>query len=135
MYPSLARAAQMDNAPLAQDYRVLRYEDLVADRPAVMRELAQFLGIENVPALLEPTTFGDAAIRNSSFKNPSDAGKRSLTRAEERLVSITLGNLAGDLGYDELRPRGWVNRCQASAFATPQANRSISTNKARPMLR
>jgi Sulfotransferase family len=46
---------------------ILRFEDLVADTEATMRQIANMIGIEYDPILLEPTFNGRSMRANSSF--------------------------------------------------------------------
>ncbi len=93
-------------------YRLLRYEDLVAEPEAQVAGLCRFLGLEGDPrALLEPSA--DRYHNNSSFPEETRAAARvagvivqpesrahRLSRRETRRVSAVVGELATALGYD-----------------------------------
>lgn len=90
------------------DYRLLRYEQLVESPPDVMGDLAAALGVEMRPILLEPTVAGRPASSNSSFRAGMAAGQillsseptgERLTPAERALVIAAAGEPARMLGY------------------------------------
>ncbi len=49
------------------NYLVIRYEDLVRDTGEVLKKVSQFIGIEYLPVLFEPTRAGKNWQGNSSF--------------------------------------------------------------------
>jgi len=92
----------------------IAYEDLVADTPATMRRLANFLGISFDEILTRPTLFGEPiVVRTASrpekqvFQSQSE-WHEGLTLRERRIVAATtqLAGLAGlRVDYDALRKR------------------------------
>ncbi|MCB2200603.1 sulfotransferase [bacterium] len=92
-------------------YILLKYEDLVAEREATMREIARFLGINFDPILLTPTIKGLEASSNSSFADrrakksqARDENKprweAGLTRAEKQIIVSFMKPSAEKLGYN-----------------------------------
>jgi hypothetical protein len=82
---------------LPDRYRLVRYEDLVADPEREMSAIAGFLGIEPLPVLAEPTVAGLAAVNNSSF----GSGRRSISLdpVEMTLLFLAVRRPAAKLGY------------------------------------
>jgi hypothetical protein len=86
----------------------IRYEDLLADTPAALRALVQWLRLERGTAWLE------RAVETKSFANVPDAGKgpkkfyraatpgfwrESLTPAEQEVAHEVMGEKLSELGY------------------------------------
>ncbi len=68
-------------------YRVVRYEDLVARREDVMREIADFLAIAPDETLLCPTIAGQPTAKNSSFADDRDRAAPRFTLRERILLA------------------------------------------------
>ena len=69
-------------------YRIVRYEDLVARREQVMRELADFLAIAPHEALLRPTSAGLATAKYSSFADTGNRQPPRFTLSERLLLAV-----------------------------------------------
>jgi hypothetical protein len=93
-------------------HHLLRYEDLTAAREEVMARVAEFLGIEPLPALLSPTLVGTPVGNNSAFTSDGVSvshGERAgiLTPGEREVVAACTGRLAERLGYAPGTPPWW----------------------------
>lgn len=96
--------------PRSDRFRVIRYEDLVADTQGTMRDLAGFLGIEYEASLLKPTVAGHLAQSNSSFAlDPAPGNVHSgkvtardkiLSDEDYGLVASVTREAAAAFGYD-----------------------------------
>lgn len=109
MRRSFAIAAAASNE---EDYLVVRYEDILADRDAFALRIAQFLEIEPHEALLRPTVAGRPATPNSSFSTAPDtpySRSAELTAEERRTISALVARSAATFGYN-LEPVGSVER-------------------------
>ncbi len=69
-----------------QQVCLLRFEDLVGNREAVMHRLAAFLGIEYRPILLTPTFNGQPVTANSSFSAEKGGIMRNVSRRHRTLT-------------------------------------------------
>lgn len=85
---------------LSGTYRLVRYEELAGDPGAVMDGVAEFLGIEPLAVLTQPTVAGTPAGRNTSFPNGRRGSAYGLSRLELGLLALALGRNAARLGYD-----------------------------------
>jgi hypothetical protein len=63
----------------------LRFEDLVTDAPARMREVCEFSGIDFLPSVLEYTQGGESSRSNSSFAASPGIDESALTRYRDTL--------------------------------------------------
>ena len=89
-------------------YCLVRYEHLVADTSAVTHALADALGINWSPSLLQPTVGGLPASTNSAafarrergviIPPPDRTGE--LTTSERQAIAVALGDDAAALGYE-----------------------------------
>jgi hypothetical protein len=92
----------------------VRFEDLVTDTQACMREICEFVGIEYSPAILEYTQGGESSHSNSSFSASSGIDYSVLTRYRDSLPPATIAYLeqhcrselfwSGPAGTQEPRP-------------------------------
>lgn len=90
-------------------YKILKYEDLMRDVPAAMREVAEFLEIEASDVLYEATTSGSKWIGNSTAKKrPSKSQsstnasyKSSPNALEIHFVNQSMSELIELLDYKE----------------------------------
>jgi hypothetical protein len=86
----------------AQRYRLVRYEQLVAERVSVMNAVAKFLDIEIVAELYEPTVADAPALPNTSFAL-TDGGAichaSKLAPGQGALLDACVGASAERLGY------------------------------------
>jgi hypothetical protein len=80
-------------------YFLVRYEDLTANPDAAMHRIAEFLGIEPLPSMLEPTTAGRPAFNNTSFRASRPDPRRALDLADRALLKLAVGRHAAKLGY------------------------------------
>jgi len=71
----------------------MRFEDLVTDTEACMREVCDFAGITFSPAVLEYTQNGKASRSNSSFAVSTGIDRSVLTRYRESLPTETIAYL------------------------------------------
>lgn len=101
-------------------YLLIRYEDLLDSTRSTVDRLADFLGIEPLPILMQPTAAGLPAKSNSSFTIDTAAGRvhpaahrnltDTLTRAEIERLAAVAGNAAASLGYDLMPIAPWRAR-------------------------
>jgi hypothetical protein len=80
-------------------YLLVRYEDLTADPATVMHRIAEFLEIEPLPSMVEPTTAGRPAFNNTSFRTSRPDPCRALDLADRALLKLVIGRHAAELGY------------------------------------
>jgi hypothetical protein len=93
----------------SDSYMLLRYEDLIEDTSGSIHHLASFLGIQTLPAMMQPTVNGIPTTSNSSFRRDEAAGQLShrpagdvfgvLTPRDRERVSAMVGDAAARLGY------------------------------------
>lgn len=90
-YLKLAKTIQrsfqfaINNSKIIENYKIIRYEDLVSNLECEMKNLAEFLEIEFSSKLLKPTILGQAWQSNST-RNVSEA--RSFISVEHRVVDL-----------------------------------------------
>ena len=94
----------------AQDYLLIRYEELIECMPATVARLAAFAGIEPEGALMQPTAAGLPTMNNSSFAMDDPLGSvhptvhrkwaDTLTRYDCERVAAAVGASAACLGYE-----------------------------------
>lgn len=92
-------AAGRAGAPTDGGYRLIRYEELVADPGRTMDTVAEFLGIDRWRSTPKPTIAGVAAVNNSSFAGGRPRAEGALTRLERILLAAAVGPWARRLGY------------------------------------
>jgi hypothetical protein len=100
----------VENTNQNENYFVLKFEDLVEHPSKVMKRLAEFLHIEFLPILLQPTVAGIPSLSNSSFNRSDTRGEilttsaliptDFLTMKEQKVLSVVAGEDARTLGYD-----------------------------------
>ena len=71
----------------------LRFEELVTNTEACMREVCEFAGIDFTPAVLEYTQGGEASRSNSSFGASAGIDRGVLTRYRDTLPAETVAYL------------------------------------------
>ena len=71
----------------------LRFEDLVTDTEARMKEVCEFAGIDFLPCVLEYTQGGEVSRSNSSFAASAGIDTSALTRYRDTLPAETLSFL------------------------------------------
>lgn len=101
---SYATAVKRSRTLPSSRYRLVRYEDLVRDPGAEMAGIADFLGIEPLAVLHEPTVTGLPASMNSSYPQGRPGSGPGLSRIERDLLALTVGDNAALLGFDEIEP-------------------------------
>ena len=92
---------------LGQDYKEVRYEDLVADPRSTLAEVGQFIGQELDYDQIRRVGIGSVSRPNSSFEGDKIAGgfhpvarwKKSLSKQQLRQVEGLIGQTLDDLGY------------------------------------
>lgn len=115
---------------------VVRYEDLVSDGEATMRQVASHLGVEFDPIMLQPTVAGKPWAGNSTsdlrFRGVSAAPLASwqaeITPFEIELVNRALVPLFDLCGYERADaggPRRWLRRAERERLRTYVGNRSL----------
>ncbi len=99
------------NAKALQPYKVVRFEDLIMETPAVMRGVAEFLGIEFRDSLLSPTRMGQPWGGNSTSGQQFGGGisqapltnwRKDILPIEIALVNRILGPMLDRFGYEKL---------------------------------
>lgn len=101
------------NAAFA-DYKVLRYEDLVSDTEAVMRELATFLDLEWNEHLLSPTIagkpWGGNSMKGTQFKkveaSKEEKWKNEISPLECDLLNRAIPFVFEDYDYPRFEVKG-----------------------------
>jgi hypothetical protein len=95
----------------ARRYLELRYEDLVADPEARLREVCAFLELEYEPPMLEYHRHEDPALYadHPRLAQPPTRDVRSwrqeLSRADTKLFEAIAGDLLAELGYERVHAR------------------------------
>lgn len=102
------RAALTGRARLGDRYTVVRYEELVTDTEAVMRSVAEALGISYHERMLVPTSLGAPATANAGRPERRVTGAvhtlsvdraSGLGRRERLVLEALTGRPARELGY------------------------------------
>jgi hypothetical protein len=121
-------------------YLELRYEDLVAEPEARLREVCAFLGLEYEPAMLEYHRREDPGLLadHPRLAQPPVAGVRSwreeLSRGETELFEAIAGDLLVELGYERAYPHPG-RRARAAAARIGYAARRWTWGTALPLVR
>jgi hypothetical protein len=77
------------------EVHMIAYEDLVSDTESVIRQVAEFLGIDFSPRLLTPSIFGESVVVRTSSRPttevfvPETNWTEGLSRRERLIVSVT----------------------------------------------
>jgi hypothetical protein len=113
-------AAEQSGSGASERYLLIRHEDLLARTPGTVDRLAAFLGIEQLPILMQPTVAGLPATSNSSFVfdaapgrvHPETDGRGTdvLTRFDRERLTAVVGEAAISLGYDLIQVAPWRAR-------------------------
>lgn len=80
-------------------YLILRYEDLVTSPEATIQKLTSFLGIDNDPALMDPSRSGQQWSGNSMFSDKFD-----------RINTAPIGRWKTELSAADARTIEWMTR-------------------------
>jgi len=95
------------------NYKVIRYEDLISEPKAIVQELCKFLNISFEESLLQPTILGNPWQGNSTsgkeFKGISnynlDSWKSEITTLEIQIINQFFDFVLKDFNYPELDNR------------------------------
>jgi Sulfotransferase family len=114
------RAAAAQSRAGAEDYLVIRYEDLLEKMPETVARLAAFAGIEPLGTLMQPTVARLPAMNNSSFAMNDPLGHvhspphrnwaNTLTPSDCERVTAAVGDAAAPLGYELTPITRWRKR-------------------------
>jgi len=113
-------AAEHSRRGPANDYLLIRYEDLLDSTRSTVDGLAAFLRIEPLPILMQPTVAGLPAASNSSFIIGAAPGRihpavqrrwaDTLTHSDREHLATAVGDAAASLGYDLTPVAPWRAR-------------------------
>jgi hypothetical protein len=113
-------AAEQSCGGVSDRYLLIRHEDLLANTRSTVDRLAAFLGIEQLPILMQPTVAGLPAASNSSFVFDATPGRVHpeidgrwtdvLTRFDRERLTAVVGEAAISLGYDLTPVAPWRAR-------------------------
>jgi hypothetical protein len=87
----------------------MRYEDLIADPPGLLKPMCSFAGIEYTKRMAKPHLLGRQELRRKAFsskvRTPPDATnqakwKRSMPKRDIRVVQDVAGDVLRDYGYE-----------------------------------
>lgn len=108
----------LGNRQAIRNFHVLRYEDLVQDPEATVRDICAKLGIGYAPSMLSATVLGRPWGGNSSSRTnfgssispqPLHEWEKRITGIEVELVNRHLSDVMRHMGYDSRRSRRhWV---------------------------
>ena len=93
-----------------ENVRIFRYEDLVADKAAFMRDMASFIGVDFSDTMLYPSWNGKEltdviAPWGTVLKSDADYNRKiidELSDAEKRQIVAATAALARHFGYGEI---------------------------------
>lgn len=100
-------------------YRFVRFEDIKENPEKTMREMAQWIGIDFHPILLEPTAAGKPFVGDSGFTNkkmkgfesePVNRWKKHLRNYEVKMIEFLFRNSMVSVGYKPVYPQGTASR-------------------------
>jgi len=94
-------------------YRVILYEDLLSEPEKIMKQLADFIGIDFAKTLLIPTVFGESWAGNStsgkSFSGISklnlERWKKDITKYEIAVVNELFPHVLKDFNFEIINPK------------------------------
>jgi hypothetical protein len=121
-------------------YLELRYEDLVAEPEARLREVCAFLGLEYEPGMLEYHRREDAALHadHPRLAQPpvpdARSWRRELGAREGELFEAIAGDTLSELGYERAYPRPG-RRVRAALERAAYAARAWTWSTALPLVR
>lgn len=119
-------ARRFGAGPATGRYLEIRYESLVADPEAVMREVCAFLGLRFEPQMLDYHRAPPAATLRDHprLAEPPTPGARrwreQMPPAQAEVFEAIAGELLAELGYERAHPRP-SSRARARAAATRAA--------------
>jgi hypothetical protein len=93
-----------------ENVRIFRYEDLVADKEAFMREVASFIGVDFCETMLCPSWNGKEltdviAPWGTVLKSNADYNRKiidELSDVEKHQITVATTALAKHFGYDKI---------------------------------
>jgi len=102
------------NPQAIENYRVVRYEDLVTQTHKVMQSIAKFLGIKFTPALLKPTVmdkpWGGNSTSGRQFNGistkPLSHWQREIYPLEAQLITRLFPHVLRDYDYASFSAKG-----------------------------
>ena len=101
----------MDQAAHTGRVRLVRYEDLVRDVCGTMKQLAEFIGVEDHPSLNGMSIYGRTWLGSSSFNSPTSISTETFGRFIKVLDKSTVarlwclcGGAAETMGYQLTNP-------------------------------
>lgn len=117
----------LKNPVSIKDYYVLKYEDLLHDPESMMKEISDFLGIEYLPSLTEPTLLGKNWAGNSTSKKqftgisrtPSTSYLKEINALEIEITNKFSTPVLEKFGYEKLAAK--KSPLWPVAGETPQA--------------
>ena len=98
------------NPLIIDDYLILKYEDLILDTDAKMRQVASFLEVSFDEKMLSPTALGKDWFGNSMSgqkfngisKHPLSVWKTDISSLEIELVNLLLPHVLNKFDYEEV---------------------------------
>lgn len=124
----------------AHPYLELRYEDLVREPEAKLREVCSFLGLVYEPSMLEyhrredPALYADHPRLAQPPVRDARSWRRELAPADAELFEAIAGGLLSELGYERAFPRPG-RRARAAAERAAYAARAGVWRAALPLVR
>jgi hypothetical protein len=121
-------------------YHELRYEDLVDQPEARLREVCAFLGLEYEPRMLEyhrredPSLYADHPRLAEPPVPDTRSWRREMRAADAELFEAIAGDLLAELGYERAHPRP-RRRARALAERAAYSARLALWSKALPLVR
>lgn len=117
-------------------YLCIRFEDLVGDIDATMRQVADFLGIDYLEGLTRPTSLGEQwqgnSTSNEAFggisRKPLEAWKAQITDYEIALANMVGAWVLEEFGYPSLQarhPYRWIRGERPRTYVANRAALSI----------
>ena len=116
---------------LGEQMTIIRYEDIIEDPERIMRELAQFLGVQFSPCMLRASLagvegFGSDWVPSSIESRSKDKRNYNVSDAEERAIESLLRTEMCRFGYarlqEEERISHWWDanhlRCKSNSLKT-----------------
>ncbi len=128
------------NPLIMENYRVVRFEDLLLQPELIMGQIADFVGIEFTEVLLTPTTMGEIWQGNSAVsgafagisQEPLRHWEKRITPLEAQMVAATFGHVLELWEYPAFdAERSPYRRCEREAPKTYFANRFLLRTLAR----
>lgn len=132
MVSSYRIAAASQRRRPKERYLLVRYEDLTADPDAVMTRVAEFLGIQPGPSLVQPTVTGRPATNNTSFGTSRPDLPCALNPSERALLALAVARPAAKLGYAPLKASSHGRHQVVGGLAQGQGADAFATDGVPP---